>query len=102
MKKAIEAHKKRAIDTEQAFRIALVSSRGQITIPQDVRDIMRIRKGSVVGFEPTKRGVLMVGMKVEPASPYTEAEWHKIGKLSRGKGKTYNTPEEAKRHIANL
>jgi bifunctional DNA-binding transcriptional regulator/antitoxin component of YhaV-PrlF toxin-antitoxin module len=90
------------MDDEVSFRMAIISSRGQVTIPQDVRDIMRIKRGSVIGFEPTKKGILMVAMKVEPEYPYTEAEWEKIEKLSKSKGKIYNNVEDAKRHIANL
>lgn len=84
------------------FQMAIVSSRGQVTIPQDVRAIMHLRMGSIVGFEPTKRGILMVTMKVEPREPYTESEWRKIEKLSKSKGKIYHTHEEAKSHIGNL
>ncbi len=94
--------KQGAISTDHSFRMAIISSRGQVTIPQDVRDIMHIRRGSVVGFEPTKRGILMVAMKIEPKSPYTDEEWQKIEKLSKSKGKVYNTAEAAKTHIANL
>ena len=103
MKKTIEAHKRKHVqDEETSFRMAIISSRGQVTIPQDVRDIMHIKKGSVVGFEPTKRGILMVAMKVEPENPYTEEEWKKIEKLSKSKGKVYHSAEEAKKHVANL
>jgi len=103
MKKTIEAYKRKHMqDEEMSFRMAIISSRGQVTIPQDVRDIMHIKRGSVVGFEPTKRGILMVAMKVEPKNPYTEAEWEKIEKLSKSKGKVYHSAEEAKKHVANL
>ena len=104
MKKTVEAHKrrKRVQSEEASFRMAIISSRGQVTIPQDVRDIMHIKRGSVVGFEPTKRGILMVAMKVEPENPYTEEEWKKIEKLSKGKGKIYHSAKEAKKHVANL
>ncbi|MFA5256378.1 MAG: AbrB/MazE/SpoVT family DNA-binding domain-containing protein [Candidatus Omnitrophota bacterium] len=103
MKKIIGVHKRRKVHDEKvAFRMAIISSRGQVTIPQDVRDIMHVRRGSVVGFEPTKRGILMVSMKVEPENPYTEAEWEKIEKLSKSKGKVYHSAEEAKKHVANL
>jgi AbrB family looped-hinge helix DNA binding protein len=84
------------------FRMAIISSRGQITIPQDIRDLMHIRRGSVVGFEPTRKGILMVAMKLQPKDPYTEKEWRKIEKLSRTKGKSYHSAEEAKKHIAEL
>ena len=84
------------------FRMAIMSSRGQVTVPQDVRELMHVKRGSVVGFEPTKRGILMVAMKVAPRDPYTKEEWEKIEKLSKSEGKVYNTAEEAKKHIADL
>ena len=103
MKKTIGTHKRKHMQDERiSFRMAIISSRGQVTIPQDVRDIMRVKRGSVVGFEPTKRGILMVAMKVEPENTYTEAEWEKIEKLSKSKGKVYHSAEEAKKHVANL
>ena len=102
MRKALKAHRRLSEEKSSVFSIALVSSRGQVTIPQNVRDIMQIHKGSVVGFEPIKRGMIMVTMKVEPQTPYTEAEWRKIDKLAKSKGKVYHTLEEAKKHIANL
>ncbi|MCK4463639.1 MAG: AbrB/MazE/SpoVT family DNA-binding domain-containing protein [Candidatus Omnitrophica bacterium] len=85
-----------------AFRMAIISSRGQLTLPQDIRILMHIRKGSIVGFEPTRRGVLMRPMKVEPEDPYTEEEWDKIEKLSKSKGEIHKSAEEAKKHIADL
>jgi len=106
MKKTLKRKRrisKNNLDTKRIiFRMAIVSSRGQLTIPQDIRALMHISEGSAVGFEPTKRGVLMRPMKVEPENPYTEEEWNKIEKLSKGKGKIYKTVEEAKRHIADL
>ncbi|GEM_PF-414705 len=103
MKRIIGAHKRKHMQNEEtSFRMAIISSRGQVTIPQDVRDIMHIRRGSVVGFEPTKRGILMVAMKVEPENPYTDTEWEKIEKLSKSRGKVYHSAEEAKRHVASL
>lgn len=104
MKRTMETRKKRKhVDAERSsFRMAIISSRGQVTIPQDVRDIMHIKRGSVVSFEPTKRGILVVAMKVEPDYPYTETEWEKIEKLSKSKGKVYHNVEDAKKHVANL
>ena len=87
---------------QTVFRMAIISSRGQLTVPNDIRTLMHIRKGSVVGFEPTRRGILMKPMKIEPQDPYTEEEWQKIEKLSKKKGKAYKTAEDAKRHIADL
>jgi bifunctional DNA-binding transcriptional regulator/antitoxin component of YhaV-PrlF toxin-antitoxin module len=82
--------------------MAIISSRGQVTIPQDIREIMHVKRGTVIGFEPTRRGVLMVAMKVQPQNPYTEKEWEKIEKLSKSEGTIYNNAEDAKKHIASL
>ena len=104
MKKTMETHGKRkhANADQSFFRMAIISSRGQVTIPQDVRDVMHVERGSVVGFEPTKRGMLIVPMRVEPESPYTEAEWKKIEKLSKSKGKVYHNVEDAIKHLTKL
>jgi len=85
-----------------SFRMAIISSRGQLTVPQDIRTLMHIDEGSVVGFEPTKRGILLRSMRVEPEDPYTKREWAKIEKLSRSTGETFKSAKEAKKHIANL
>lgn len=94
--------KKTVSNAASYFRMAIISSRGQVTIPQDIREIMHIRRGCVIGFEPTRKGVLLVAMKVQPQDPYTEEEWQKIEKLSKSEGTVYNSAEEAKKHIANL
>ncbi|MBU0768509.1 MAG: AbrB/MazE/SpoVT family DNA-binding domain-containing protein [Proteobacteria bacterium] len=101
-KTAKRKNMKKAVVEQLVFRMAIISSRGQVTIPQDIRSLLHVRRGSVVGFEPTRRGVLMVPMKVQPQDPYTEKEWSKIEKLSKGEGAVYNTVEEAKKHIADL
>ena len=85
-----------------AFRMAIISSRGQVTIPQDIRSLLHVKRGSIIGFEPMRKGVLMVPMKVQPQDPYTEEEWKKIEKLSKSEGTVYDTVEGAKKHIANL
>lgn len=107
MKKTIKRHKERISKKDikgakAVFRMAIMSSRGQVTVPQDIRALLHIQRGSVVGFEPTKRGVIMVPMKVEPQNPYTGEEWQKIEKLAKSKGAIYASPEEAKKHIDNL
>ena len=102
LKRKKRISKKKIRSKRAVFRMAIVSSRGQLTIPQDIRALMRIKDGSAVGFEPTRRGILMRPMKVEPQDPYNEEEWRKIEKLSKSKGKLYKTAKEAKSHIADL
>ena len=93
---------KKLIAEHVAFKMAIISSRGQVTIPQDIRSLLHVRRGSVIGFEPMREGVLMVPMKVQPQDPYTKEEWRKIEKLSTSEGTVYRTVEEAKKHIADL
>ncbi len=102
MKTAKRKTAKKAIAEHPVFRMAVISSRGQVTIPQDIRSLLHVKRGSVIGFEPTRGGVLMVPLKVQPQDPYTEEEWKKIEKLSKGKGIVYDTVEEAKKRIADL
>lgn len=97
MKKTVKKKSKKS-----SRKITIVSSRGQVTIPQDIRDVLHISEGSIIGFEPTGRGVLIVPMKVEPKDPYTKEEWEKIEKLSKTKGKIFDNPEDAKKFIADL
>ncbi|MDD5422426.1 MAG: AbrB/MazE/SpoVT family DNA-binding domain-containing protein [Candidatus Omnitrophica bacterium] len=102
MKTLKKRHAGKLIAEHAAFRMAIISSRGQVTIPQDIRSLLHVKRGSVVGFEPVRNGVLLVPMKVQPQDPYTEEEWKKIEKLSKGEGIVYSTAEEAKKHIASL
>jgi len=102
MKAAKRKAANKATSEHSVFRMAIISSRGQVTIPQDIRSLLHIKRGSVIGFEPMRGGILMVPMKVQPQDPYTEKEWKKIEKLSKSEGTVYNTIEEAKKHIAGL
>jgi len=100
--KTLKKKIRKPIAEHAAFRMAIISSRGQVTIPQDIRSLLHVKRGSVIGFEPVRKGVMMVPMNVKPQDPYTEEEWKKIEKLSKSEGAIYNTVEEAKKHIANL
>jgi len=97
MKKTIKKH-----TTDSGYMITIVSSRGQITIPQEIRNHLHIGKGSIISFAPTKKGVLIMPMKVEPQNLYTEEEWKKIEKLSKTTGRSFDNPEEAKEFISKL
>lgn len=39
---------------------------------------------------------------VSPSEEFTKAEWKKIEKLSKQKGKTFDSWEKAKRHLTTL
>ena len=81
---------------------AKITSKGQITIPNRIRKLLRIQAGASVAFGVSREGILMLPCKVTTESPYTPVEWEKIEKLSCVKGKTYRSPKRAKKHIEAL
>ena len=85
-----------------AKSLSIVSSRGQLTVPQPVRELCRIRVGTVVAFEPQKEGVLLRPLKVVAEDPYTQKEWRKIEKLRREKGTKFLDADKAMGHMDSL
>lgn len=63
------------------MQTAKVTSKGQITLPKNIRDTLGVHPGESVGFEE-KDGVITV-QKVVPLSPFDK--W--VGKLSHQRGK---------------
>lgn len=63
-------------------REARITSKGQVTIPRDVRRALRVREGDVLIFEADERGVRI--RVSEPADVFAEYE----GAWREGEGKT--------------
>ena len=81
---------------------AKVTSKGQVTIPSIIREILKLEPGSTVMFKVTDRGVILTPCEITEKSVYTEKEWRKIEKLVAEKGKVYKTSGAAKKHIRSL
>jgi AbrB family looped-hinge helix DNA binding protein len=81
---------------------AKVTSKGQVTIPSTIRDILMLEPGSTVMFKVTDKGVLMSPCEIIEKPVYTAKEWKRIEKLVAEKGKDYKTSEAAKKHIKSL
>lgn len=81
---------------------AKVTSKGQVTIPSTIRDILMLEPGSTVMFKVTDKGVLLSPCEIIEKPVYTTKEWKKIEKLVAEKGKVYKTPNAAKKHIKSL
>ncbi|MBN1271470.1 MAG: AbrB/MazE/SpoVT family DNA-binding domain-containing protein [Candidatus Aminicenantes bacterium] len=81
---------------------AKMTSKGQVTIPSTIRDILRLEPGSTVMFKVTDKGVILSPCEVREKTIYTKEEWAKIEKLVAEKGKSYKTSDEAKKHIRSL
>ena len=81
---------------------AKITSKGQVTIPNRIRKILKLEEGASVGFAVTKDGVIMLPCKVQAHSPYTAKQWAKIEKLTSAKGKIYGSAADAIKHIQSL
>jgi AbrB family looped-hinge helix DNA binding protein len=81
---------------------AKVTSKGQVTIPSIIREILKLEPGSTVMFKVTDRGVILSPCEILEKPVYTAKEWRKIEKLVAEKGKAYKTSGAAKKHIRSL
>ena len=81
---------------------AKITSKGQVTIPNRIRKILKLEEGASVGFAVTKEGVVMLPCTVEARSPYTAKQWAKIEKLASSKGKVHGSAANAIKHIQSL
>jgi AbrB family looped-hinge helix DNA binding protein len=81
---------------------AKITSKGQVTIPSTIREILKLEPGSTVMFKVTDRGVILSPCEIIEKPVYTAKEWRKIEKLVAEKGKLYKTPSAAKKHIRSL
>lgn len=81
---------------------AKVTSKGQVTIPSAIRDILKLEPGSTVLFKVTDKGVLLSPCEIIEKPSYSAEEWKKIEKLVAEKGKVYKTARSAKKHLSSL
>ncbi len=81
---------------------AKVTSKGQVTIPLTIREILKLEPGSTVMFKVTDKGVILTPCEIKEKSVYTAKEWKKIEHLIAEKGKVYKTSAAAKKLIKSL
>jgi AbrB family looped-hinge helix DNA binding protein len=81
---------------------AKMTSKGQVTIPLTIREILKLETGSIVMFKVTERGVILSPCEIIEKPVYTPKEWKKIERAVAEKGKIYKTSIDAKKHIKSL
>jgi AbrB family looped-hinge helix DNA binding protein len=82
--------------------LAKMSSKGQVTIPASIRELLKLKVGSTVLFKATPNGVSFVPCTIEEDEPFTEEEFAKIVKLSKEKGKVFKTTAGAIKYLRSL
>lgn len=81
---------------------AKVTSKGQVTIPLSIREILKLEPGSTVMFKVTDRGVILSPCEIIEKPVYSKKEWKQIEQMVAEKGKVYKTSDAAKKHIKSL
>jgi AbrB family looped-hinge helix DNA binding protein len=82
--------------------MAKMSSKGQITVPATIRNILNLKAGSTVLFKITENGILFVPCEIKEKNSYSQEEWGKIERLVADRGAVYKTARAAKRHLKSL
>ena len=88
---------------------AIVSERGTVTIPANIRKIANLYPGDIVEFETIENGIIIRQLIVEPSgkSFMSDSEWEKFDKLvkkqlKKGEYTSYMDIEKAKEHSRRL
>ena len=79
-----------------------MTSKGQVTIPNSVRKLLNLQKGSSIAFGVTKNGIVLMPCEVTAHSPYSSKEWEKIEQMAAEKGKVSVNGDAAKKYLASL
>jgi len=81
---------------------AKVTSKGQVTIPNRIREILHVSSGDSLAFGLSKEGIILLPCKITAESPYSAQEWAKIEKLASVKGKVYKSSKRTKKYLEAL
>jgi looped-hinge helix DNA binding domain, AbrB family len=85
----------------KSYYLSHVTSKGQVTIPKTVRNMLGLKEGSEIAFKPANNGIMLVRVAttIKEENPYTPQEWKKIEKLASSKGKVFHNAESALKHL---
>jgi AbrB family looped-hinge helix DNA binding protein len=86
----------------EIIEIAKMTSKGQVTVPAPIRDILSLKKGSTVIFKVTDKGIFFMPCEIKEKEPYSQEEWGKIERLVAERGKSYKTAKAARKHLKSL
>lgn len=81
---------------------AKITSKGQVTIPSRIREILHVSSGASLAFGLSKEGIILLPCKITAELPYSAQEWAKIEKLASVKGKVSKSVKRVKKHIQAL
>ena len=86
----------------EIVEIARMTSKGQVTVPAPIRNVLNLEKGSSVIFKLTEKGVFFMPCEIKQRETYTQEEWGKIEHLVSERGRAYRTAKGARKHLKSL
>ena len=86
----------------EIIETAVLTSKGQLTVPASVRDIFGLKKGSTVVFKVTETGIFFMPCEVKIKDSYTQEEWDKIECLVAERGRVFKSVRGAQKHLKSL
>ena len=86
----------------EIIELATMTSKGQVTVPAPIRDILSLKKGSTVIFKVTDKGIFFMPCEIKEKDAYSQEEWGKIERLVAERGERYKTAKGARKHLKSL
>ena len=81
--------------------VATVSSKGQVTLPKPIRELLRIKLGDYIRFRPVTGGVLVSKIVLE-SEEFSDDEWKALERLASQRGRRYKTAKAFLRDLERL
>lgn len=71
--------------------LTTLSSKGQLTIPKSIRDILKISDGQRLLLEVKEGSLTVKKVSIQEDREWSDQEWEEIRKLASRKGKRYSS-----------
>ena len=81
--------------------VATVTSKGQLTLPKHVRELLHLEQGDFVRFKPMTSGILITKISLK-SEDFSQAEWKTLERLARQKGKRYKSARAFLKDLEDL
>lgn len=81
--------------------VAPISSKGQVTLPKHVRQLLHLGMGDYVRFKPMTGGVLITRISLE-VEEFSEAEWKALEQLAHQRGRRYRNAKTFLKDLEQL
>lgn len=81
--------------------VASVSSKGQLTLPKTLRELLHIKQGDYVRFKPVAGGVLLIKIVLE-SEEFSGQEWSQLERLASQRGKRYKSAKAFLKDLERL